>query len=493
MALVHALQRLRARSKLAYVVTTVVVCLIVGGLGGAYVAFLTPLWAVALAAGAVGGLLMLRSREFTFLVIVAIILLLPFGSLPLNIGFSPTFLNLALGVLFFIWAARAARGLQEPWVSSPLSPAVLVFLLLTLAAFLAGLGHAHLTATSLRKFAEIPLGIAIYFAVLNLVRTRGEAERLTRWIILGATAAAALGIVLYFLPQNLAIRLLSALRIFRYPAGPDVLRFVEDNPELPLRAISTSVDPNVLGAVLILGMGLAAPHLFALRPILPRKLLAACLVVCGICLFLTYSRGSLVGLVAALFLLGLVRYPRALLVIVLAGTLVLLLPQAQGYVSHFVEGVQGEDLATQMRFGEYKDALILIGRYPWLGVGFVDAPDIDLYLGVSNLYLLVAEEMGLVGLAAFLACLVTFYLVLLEGWKRSRTGERADGAVDSLEPLILGPGVAIAAGLVGGIFDHTLFSFPHALTFFWLIVGLGALAARLADSPGSAEAATVSA
>ena len=28
------------------------------------------------------------------------------------------------------------------------------------------------------------------------------------------------------------------------------------------------------------------------------------------------------------------------------------------------QGVMIEDLATQMRMGEYKDALILIGRYP---------------------------------------------------------------------------------------------------------------------------------
>ncbi|MDI7277855.1 MAG: O-antigen ligase family protein, partial [Anaerolineae bacterium] len=420
MALVSMFQRLRARSKLGYVLSTLAVCLVGGVLVGAYVALLTPLWAAALAAGIVGGLLMLRSRDFTFLAIIAIILLLPFASVPLNVGFSPTFLNLALGVLFLVWAVRFATGVQEPWVSSPVSPAVTVLLLLTLAAFIAGLGHASLTATSLRKFAEIPLGIAIYFAVLNLVRSRRDVERLTTWLVLGATGAAVLGIVLYVIPENLSIRLLSALRIVRYPAGPDVLRYVEDNPELPMRAISTSVDPNVLGTVLILVMGLAAPHLFAPRAVLGRKWLALCLGVCGICVYLTYSRGALVGLVAALLLLGLARYRRALLVIIVACALILLLPQTQGYVARFVEGVRGEDLATQMRFGEYKDALILIQRYPWLGVGFVDPPDIDLYLGVSNLYLLIAEEMGLLGLGVFLVCLAAFYLVLLDAWRRDR-------------------------------------------------------------------------
>jgi len=45
------------------------------------------------------------------------------------------------------------------------------------------------------------------------------------------------------------------------------------------------------------------------------------------------------------------------------------------------------------------DVLVDVG----IGVGFVGTPDIDIYLGVSSLYLLIAEEMGLVGLGVFLA------------------------------------------------------------------------------------------
>lgn len=96
---------------------------------------------------------------------------------------------------------------------------------------------------------------------------------------------------------------------------------------------------------------------------------------------------------------------------VVAGLLFLLLPVTQGYIARFVEGIQGQDLATQMRFGEYKDALILIQRYPVFGVGFAGTPDIDIYLGVANVYFTIAEVMGLVGLFAFFPllplCLLT--------------------------------------------------------------------------------------
>lgn len=36
-------------------------------------------------------------------------------------------------------------------------------------------------------------------------------------------------------------------------------------------------------------------------------------------------------------------------------------------MQRFIEGIQIQDLATQMRLGEYKDALILIGRHPGSG------------------------------------------------------------------------------------------------------------------------------
>jgi hypothetical protein len=35
---------------------------------------------------------------------------------------------------------------------------------------------------------------------------------------------------------------------------------------------------------------------------------------------------------------------------------------------------------------------------------------------------------------------------------------------------------------VGGILDHYLFSYPHAVAFFWLYIGLAVAAARLTEA-----------
>ena len=57
--------------------------------------------------------------------------------------------------------------------------------------------------------------------------------------------------------------------------------------------------------------------------------------------------------------------------------------------------------------GEYANAITLLQRYPLLGIGFGLSPDIDVTAGVSSVYLLVAEQTGLLGLGAYLAALLT--------------------------------------------------------------------------------------
>jgi O-antigen ligase len=285
--------------------------------------------------------------------------------------------------------------------------------------------------------------------------------------MLAGFASASIGVVLYFLPQALTVRLLSVLRIFHYPAGWGVLRFIEDNPLLPMRAISTSIDPNVLGGLLILVASLTAPQLFTERPILKKILVVPILAAMLSCLLLTFSRGALVGLGAACLFLGATRYRRLFIAMVLVGLLILILPQTRFYVQRFIAAGRVQDLATQMRMGEYKDAFKLISRYPWFGVGFSGAPSIDLYIGVSSVYLLMAENMGLVGLASFLLIMALYFL---HGWgaRRALAGD-PEG-----EAILLGLLAAIAGAMVGGVVDHYFFNldFPHSVSLFWLYVGL---------------------
>lgn len=454
------------------------------GIGGGWVvAELGPLPILALLVGLGYLIWILRNFEVAYWGVIGIVTLLPFASLPFSLGFTPTFLDLALGALFLVWLLPLALGREREFIATPVGGPVAAFMLLAIGSFVFGLSNGALTSYLIRHFAEVLLSIALFFLVVNTVRDQGRLERLLGFLFLAATAAAALGIVLYFLPDNVTITLLSALGRVGYPMGAGVLRFIRDDPELMQRATSTSVDPNVLGSLLNVTAAFMIPQLFAQRPFILRRYLLPMLAIVGLCLGLTISRGSMLGLAAAVVVLGVLRYPKLLLLLAVALALVLVLPWTQGYVAHFIEGVQGQDLSTQMRLGEYKDALTLIARYPVLGVGFASAPDIDTYIGVANLYLLIAEEMGLVGLTAFLVVMGT---ILARFWVR----RAAARALPHLEPLWYGLHAALIGGLVGGVLDHYFFSldFHHSVTLFWLLVGFATAATQLLDAQLAARA-----
>ena len=132
----------------------------------------------------------------------------------------------------------------------------------------------------------------------------------------------------------------------------------------------------------------------------------------------------MVAVALAVLIVSVLRYRKLLPWIAAAVILVLVLPWTQAYIGHFIEGVQLQDLSMKMRLGEYKDAFILIGRYPWLGVGFAGAPDIDIYTAVASMYLTIAERMGLIGLAVFLAIAG---VLLARFWRWRKAAERFAG------------------------------------------------------------------
>jgi O-antigen ligase len=275
------------------------------------------------------------------------------------------------------------------------------------------------------------------------------------------------------LPDDTANTLLNYGQRLGYPGGW-VIRYIEENPELSERAIGTSVDPNALGGLLLMIGALVAPQVVTRKPLFRRWLTWLIAGLVFVALILTFSRGAMLGLVAGLGLLAVARYRRLLPIMLVVGLLLLLLPVTQGYIGRFIEGFQGADLATQMRFGEYRDAFRLIGRYPLFGVGFAGAPDVDLYLAVASVYLTIAGTMGLFGLLTFFAVMATLFGYAFIHRKKARANERYDAVWLGLHGALIG-------ALVAGIFDHYLFNteFHHAVTFFWMMVGLAAASTRL--------------
>ncbi len=441
--------------------------------GGVVLAFGGPLAGAAVVVAGAGALIILRDIEVGFFAVIAVICLLPFATLPIDIGLTPTFLDAALGATIGIWLLEIVTGRKRTIVTAPITVPLIVFMIVAVFAFIFGLNNGPLTTTLIRHFAELLLSLGFVIVVIDYCDSWIKVERLVKVLLLSGSAAATLGILLWVIPEDLANTLLNNLQRLGYPGGW-VIRYIEDNPALAERAIGTSVDPNSFGGLLLMIGALAGPQVVTRYRLFSRPVTLVMVGLVFVCLVLTFSRTAMLGLAAGWGFVAVARHRRLIPYMLVIGLLFLFLPITQDYVLRFVAGIQGQDLATQMRFGEYKDALILIGRYPLFGVGFAGSPDIDIYLGVASLYFTIAQQMGILGLLAFFALIGTVFGYAFNHRHIFR-------AYPQLDPVWLGLHAALAGGLVAGVLDHYLFNidFHHAVTVFWLFVALCVAATRL--------------
>ncbi len=447
--------------------------------GGLVAAYGGPLAAAAVLVALAAAFVVLREIEVGMWGVILVVALVPFATLPIDIGVTPTFLDLAIGAVAAVWLLGIVTGQRRTATLSPITLPLVIFMLIAIFAFIFGMNNGPLTGTLLRKFAELLISLGLVLVIIDYCSSWERLFRLVKVLLLAGTAASALAIVLWLLPDESANTALNALQRLGYPGGW-VIRYIEENPALAERAIGTSVDPNLLGGFLLMIGALAGPQLVTKEPLFSRWATLLMTGVIFIAIILTFSRSAMLGLAAGLLFVTAVRYRRLLPYMLAAALLLLLLPVAQEYLIRFTEGVQGQDLATQMRFGEYRDALTLIRRYPLFGVGFAGTPDIDIYLGVANVYLTIAQLMGVIGLLAFFAVVVTIFGYAFRNRDWFKGHPRQDA-------VWLGLHAALVGALVAGFFDHYLFNleFHHAVTAFWLIVGLAVATTQL----GAAAAA----
>ncbi len=480
--------------------------------GGIILAFGGVLAGVALVIAGIATLVVLRDIEVGFWGVIGVICLLPFATLPFDIGLTPTFLDLAQAAVVGVWALGIITGKQRTVVVTPITIPLLLFIITAVFSFIFGLNNGPLTPTLLRKFAELILSIFFVLVVIDYA-TGGNGtlisqmdtdkkqkiakknqcssaqsvsnqsfhwyrlNRLVKAVLIAGAAGSFLAIGLWLLPDQTANDALNLLTRIGYPGGW-IIRYIEENPGLAERAIGTAVDPNVLGGLLLMIGSLSGAQLVAKRPLFPKWATWSIFGLIIVALILTFSRGAMLGLIAGLGFIAIMRYRRLIPYMAVGGLLMLFLPFMQDYVARFAAGFLNQDLATQMRWGEYKDALTLIGRYPIFGVGFAGTPDIDIYLAVANVYLTIAGAMGLVGLLAFTAVIVTVFGYAFN----NRHYFKQDGN-EQADAVWLGLHAALVGGLAAGVFDHYLFNleFQHAVAVFWLFVGLAVSATRLGE------------
>lgn len=398
---------------------------------------------------------------------LAVALLAPFLVVPQRLGVQPPILDAIVAATFLGIAVRAVQGgnrLQSGWRGTPrwLLGLAGVGMALPLAA-----GAAALAAIGDGEAAQVAVKMSLYGltpVMVALVCWRGFSVQALAAVITAAAAVQAMLAIVLHQAGPAGIQTLEQLGAAGYPTR-GVARFLPD--QVTPRATGLLVDPNVLGVTL----AAALPFALAWIGVGGRRrglgLIAVMLI--GVALVLTISRASWIAAAAGLLVwLGLVRPRLAALTAAALGAGVLAAPIEP--FERIRQGLLAADRSAALRIDEVRESFRVIGRFPLLGVGYGAAPQPDIFAGVSNAWLWLAERAGVFAALAHLA--------LLGG--AARAALRPASLDSESRPLL----ASLVAFVIAGVFDHHIVSFPHLVYLLGGLAGLiVARAARSVPSP----------
>jgi len=378
-------------------------------------------------------------------------------------GFNLSLTTICLAALYLTWMVEFATatglpGRRRLWFSIPLT----TYLTIVGVSFL----MAENRLLALNSIALLGQSYLLYFYVSNRVRTKDDVVYLVALLLVALAIQGAIIIGLYAVGHDIHV-------------GP-----IAATVGIDLRIGGTLGSPN--GAASYLSL-LIAPALAVLATSLPRgfKLLAmVAMVLGGFGVVLTLSRGGwiAVGLSTVLFCLlawyrgrisGWLPLSLAFAVLVIGGIF------HNSIIDRLVNDDQG---SAQSRVALAESAWRMIADHPALGVGVNNSTVVgaryamrpeyrqDWFYTTHNKYLLEWEELGVLGLGAFLWFLLS---TLRTGWKSWRRRDTI------LSPIALGLAVAILGQMTHMLVDT--FNDRPLIQALWLNAALLAAIYRVQE------------
>jgi O-antigen ligase len=370
----------------------------------------------------------------------------------------------AAGLLLVVaWLATLATRREATNDFFTDHPFVSYLLLLFLGWCGASLLWAELPSAGVDNIYRYALNILLFVVAYTAISTRKHAQWVVSGFLVGAMISAFFGIL--------------------SPAPPE-------SPDDIARLSGAGVEANELAAVLVATVALAAAVAAGWRRSPLVRLVA--LGVIGFCVFgviLSFSRGGLVALMAALVaavLLGGRWRPAAVMLLVVVAIGV------SGYLAYVASPLERERVTTTQGGTGRADIWAVgwrmvqssptngigVGQFPVSSIHFLLAPGallrdefiVDEPKVAHNIYLEVLAELGVVGLVLFLSILV---FSLSSAIRAARAFERAGDL--KMEAIARGVAVAVIALLAADFFASEQFSKQ-----LWLLLALGPALHRIA-------------
>ena len=299
----------------------------------------------------------------------------------------------------------------------------------------------------------------VLLILVNAVENSTQLLRLAGGLGLGVLAAAGYGIY-----QGVVV-------------GVEVNASFVDlsvNADMPGRVYSYFENPNALGELLLLSLPILVALVFGSRHLLSKLAAAGIFLIGAICMAMTYSRASWVGLAVAAFVYIFLWNRRLIPLFLVAG--IAALPLLPDSVLHRIMTITNlNDSSTSSRFPQYKAAFALLMNEPLTGAGLgADAVRQavrmqSLYQGYApfvhahNTLMQIWAENGIVGMLSFAASII---------WMTKAAARSVKVCPNpAAKHLAIGGISAILGSMVCGLADY-LWTYPRIMFIFWFVVAL---------------------
>ncbi len=388
---------------------------------------------------------------------------------PFSVAIATGAANTFFGFLVFSYFLKKAVKRESPFVNTPLT---LPFLFFLAAAFVSIFNTVSLSESwhGITKILKSGLIFLIYAEAIADIR------HLKRIVL-----AMACGIL---------ITSIDGLWQLQY--GWDFVRgkTVQSSPIELARPTGPFSNPNVMGIYL----GLIAPLVIGLTLYYyqGRKFIYYAIVslfaVTGI--YITFSRGSGLGLFFSVFFLAFMRRNKPVLIVLIAALLIfpLVMPKNIKNWAKIADYNPVVFLLNQDRISMYMNSAHMISEHPFIGVGVntfaknygkyktekaeAYAHTTDTAYAQNNFFQM-AGEVGLLGLGLFFWLLWVLFAQLFRYYKNSKEGY--------LRVFSLSLIAAFISFLINGLTESSLY-YSRVSMMFWLFVGMALSLYRVSDA-----------
>jgi putative inorganic carbon (HCO3(-)) transporter len=340
---------------------------------------------------------------------------------------------------------------------------------LIIAAALLGLYTSAATATSITALWQLVLGVAFYYCLAFGLRRDSQRRVLIPALLAGCFAVS----MLTLFGTHWAI-----VRLASWPQLYDHLPILFQAPDG-----SGRFHPRIMGMALATLFPIPVALLVFDTDRRWRMVSAGLILLMACLMLLTQSLQALMGVGAALFVLGVWRSRWFLLAVPLGAALLCWGVAAYGAVPLANRLLSFDDLfglGIVLRLDMWGRAIEMLADMPFTGIGLNSFPLIqtNFYPGFGigpelhahNLFLQAALDLGLFGLAALIWLLVAFTIAAAAALRHSSGQARA---------LLIGLGLAMVAYVAGQMIETYWETWLNLI--FWMILGATTGIARMSS------------